>query len=309
MSTILDFLLPGGSSPTVLDICSRTLIFASLYTGLHITSEQIWKNIVLRKRPHIWKAIVEDQTSRIALSEKICSSTNALITAFCGFYVVFIARDFNTLESFYGYAKAENWQITDFFCSAFLGYMLYDLGTMSLQHNNHWTFWFHHIMGFYHSALLLYNRDLAYFALIWSHTELTAVANNILWYQQHLSDPPANPKTSPHYATPNGELILDDDPRPVVAPPSEVLLFARFAALVLFRLWVSPYMVWECITITGGLDKMLKEMFLSGKHSVILSFCSVLDFFIMTFVNTVWTYGGYKAWRRAANKRTAKKKD
>ncbi|KAJ1564511.1 hypothetical protein HK096_007618 [Nowakowskiella sp. JEL0078] len=148
---------------------------------------------------------------------------------------------------------------------------------------------------------------MAFFSLIWSHTEMTAVINNILWYQQHIKETHSvKSSESENSEIEKRDTLLDDD---LKSAPSEALLMLRFTFMVSFRVWVAPYFVWKCSTVGGGISYLFKELFISGKHNPTLAFLSILDPSVMALVNFAWTWASYKAWRKAVSKRVNKKSE
>ncbi|KAI8815222.1 hypothetical protein BJ742DRAFT_782810 [Cladochytrium replicatum] len=301
-------ILPGGGAPTIANLAYRTALFTFAYTTLHFLSEAVWFAF-LRNRQEVYARM--DRANRVALSEKICSTVNALITAVCGFYITFISQDFGTPETVLGYTAPRNLVLTEFFVSAFLGYMIYDLGTMIVQGKNHWTFWAHHIIGFYHSAALMYYRTLCIFALVYSHTELTALPNNLIWYFQYLSKEKAVPPTSDPIDDQTTELPPSEaeskstrKKRLALPPPNLWLLWARFVGMIVFRFWVSPFVFYYTATLTpGGVSGIFSFMF--GKNSTVpfsFAIMTMVDVTGLSLINIAWTWASYKSWQSAKRK-------
>ncbi|KAJ3303789.1 Glutathione S-transferase 7 [Blyttiomyces sp. JEL0837] len=90
----------------------------------------------------------------------------------------------------------------DYLFPSYFGYTIYDLLTMFWQPETHWSMWLHHLMGAYGAVGMMFFRRMSIFPCYFMITEITAVANNLLWYAQLFSKPkpemiPPPPPPSP----------------------------------------------------------------------------------------------------------------
>ncbi|KAJ3210839.1 hypothetical protein HDU67_004981 [Dinochytrium kinnereticum] len=215
-------------------LITRTAVATVVLSAVHLTVDAV----VGRKAAERLKL---NPAERIFVSEKVCSTLNAVFTSVIGFKTLFFYKnalgqrvDPYALTSVAkgGWIRAYTREF-DWLFPAYLGYTIYDMGTMVVQNPpSHWTMWVHHVMGATGALAMMFGRQMSIFPAYCMITEATAIFHNFLWYYQTFVDRQPNPKP------------IDASTTPVPpTPPSRVtttLLGLRAASFLALRVWCAP---------------------------------------------------------------------
>ncbi|KAJ3086495.1 hypothetical protein HK102_013025 [Quaeritorhiza haematococci] len=232
--------------------------------------------------------------NRILMSEKVASSVNALIMGLFGIYMMFVQNSFKT-NVFTEYPP-----LLDHLLCNFVGYTIYDVITMAYA-GSHWTMWLHHGVCLYAAIGIMYWRQGAFWNALFTVTELTALAHNMVWYIQYVGgERPQNrgkrivhkPSTSAADKKDAMSEDCDKDDAPTATKseiPSRLLttfLVLRALSFLVFRSWIAPYAIYHPIRVSGGWTPFLRD-FLELPIGVMVGIPIVLG--SMSLLNTVWT--------------------
>jgi hypothetical protein len=77
-------------------------------------------------------------------------------------------------------------RILDMVFSSYVGYSIYDMGTMVIVGDEPMAMWFHHIVGAFGAFAMMMYRQAAFFPVTFLATELTVVPTNLVWYLRTL---------------------------------------------------------------------------------------------------------------------------
>ncbi|KAI9164215.1 hypothetical protein H9P43_008032 [Blastocladiella emersonii ATCC 22665] len=255
------------------------------YTVSHVIVDGVWR----RAMPAHYKSL--SRRDRIYLAEKIASSVNALVVSGLAYKSIFVDGDYDA-DTMHPYPLTAH--------RAFVhlcGYTMYDLGTMWLQGGDHWSMWAHHTMSLYGTALITYLRNPSFYPLLFGVSEITALANNVVWYLQTLR--PAS-RAMPYVLT------------------------ARAAAFTFCRVWIGPYALYRAYTnaardvALGSAPTVWQALWAqwSGKTADVIPLAAVATAFnvlLLTYMNAGWTVAVWKlairgwARRRVGSPAGAKK--
>ena len=181
--------------------------------------------------------------------------------SFVAFYLLFVADD----------AFTDVWtsfpSLLEFAFPVYLGYSLYDMGTMCFQ-TQHWTMWLHHILGVTGSLIMMVWRTGTVYATFFMLTEITAVTDNLNWYIKNL--------VIPDMVEPRRSFLRDN-----------VLPLGRAASFVFGRVWVGPFALDKSAEMCGGWVGLWRGWARLPLHLSIPGFSIILLFCLL---NYVWTY-------------------
>ncbi|KAI8842504.1 hypothetical protein BC829DRAFT_446489 [Chytridium lagenaria] len=148
---------------------------------------------------------------RIFVSEKVCSTLNAVFTTVIGIKSLFLFKN--------AAGRIVDPYAFDWVFPAYVGYTLYDMCTMAVQNPpSHWTMWVHHVMGAYGGLAMMFGRQISIFPAYCMITESTAIFHNLLWYYQTFIDRPIPTITDTPYPPPTPPIHTPNPPSP--PPPS-----------------------------------------------------------------------------------------
>ncbi|KAJ3072533.1 hypothetical protein HDU98_003419 [Podochytrium sp. JEL0797] len=177
----------------------RTCTFLNAYCFIHVVADQLYGK-------HAEKKFHLTFSERISVSEKVCSTINAIYTASAAIWISFVRDSFNVdhmiatpcssrmsgMLNIYPKAPETANAVTQFFdmdwvLPAFIAYSIYDCATMYFQGDNHWSMWVHHIVGIYGGVGNVIIRKLSVLSTFAMMTEITAFFVNLLWYFETLN--------------------------------------------------------------------------------------------------------------------------
>ncbi|KNE70808.1 hypothetical protein AMAG_14924 [Allomyces macrogynus ATCC 38327] len=246
----------GGTVRTV-------MLNLAAYAAAHVVLDRVWQKCLGQAK---YKAL--SRRDRIYLAEKILSSVNALVTSGLAFKAIFLdkAYDGDVLNPYPNLAH------TVF--ASMCGYTIYDLFTMWAQGGDHWSMWIHHIMSLYGTSLIMYFRKPSFFPLLFAVSEITALANNLVWYAQTLR--------------PTSSWL-----------PS--LMVARAVTFTVARAWIAPYALARALAQAQYNPAMLWAQWFGASSNLarIAAFLTALNVFTIGWFNVGWTTAVWKLAVRA----------
>ncbi|ORZ38361.1 hypothetical protein BCR44DRAFT_47527 [Catenaria anguillulae PL171] len=235
------------------------------YSLAHGVLDFAWRH---KLGPQRYNAL--SRRDRIYLAEKVCSSVNALVVSGLAFKAIFLdkAYDGDTMHPYPPLAHEA--------FSHLCGYTIYDLVTMWFQGGDHWSMWTHHLMSLYGTSLIIYLRNPSFYPLLFGVAEITALANNLVWYLQTL------------------------------APTSRIIPFALVARAVMFiltRVWIGPYAMFRAwANADFDLTKLWMQWAKDPQVAKIAAVLTMVNVFTIGWFNVGWTIATCKlavrGWRK-----------
>lgn len=118
-----------------------TCAFTCSYTALHLLSRQLM--MMQHHSKYILSTQLKSLADRVYLPEKVCSSVNGLVTGVSGLYLLMHPSHFIGVKGVFDcYPK-----FLHLVFSSYVGYSIYDMGTMVIVGNEHYSMWMHHLVG------------------------------------------------------------------------------------------------------------------------------------------------------------------
>ncbi|KAJ1506836.1 hypothetical protein HMI54_004759 [Coelomomyces lativittatus] len=246
---------------------STILYSACFYSGCHLVFDAIWKRTLGHKYYKLRKS------DRISLPEKISSIIHATYVSVLSSKILFVdcAYSHDTLNAYPLGAHRLFLHYT--------GYNIYDILTMIMQGDQHWTMWLHHIMGLYGSTLMLYFKKPSFYPFIFFLSEATAITNNLCWYASLLSFKSTS-------------LVK--------------LNVLRAISFVLARVWIGPYAIWRAFEQADYNLQTLWNQWTTQLHPI-ASTLSVINLILLSYLNFGWTVATIKIALRSLGLRKSSK--
>lgn len=234
-----------------------TFIIFLAYTFIHFTADAIFLYLIPKKYARL------SHDDQINLSEKICSSLNAILMTCFGIYLCLLTPSFDhCFDAFHNYPK-----LLEIAYPFYLGYTFYDMTVMYFQ-TQHWTMWLHHWMGAFGAIIMILFKKAALFSTFFMMTEVTAFIDNIMWYIKMLYLPDIGPMRQKYLKF-------------------RVLPFIRAWIFLTTRIWVGPFIIYKGINVCGGIIPMLYEW---TKIPFIVSLTGISITLLLTTLNFIWTF-------------------
>ncbi|KAJ3112472.1 hypothetical protein HDU96_004519 [Phlyctochytrium bullatum] len=242
-----------------------------------------------------------NKAERIYISEKVCSTINGVVTAFIGLKSLYFFRDYSRqIRDPFRHAAAltvsaphmvSRWHAArrvggwinmytkdfDWVFPWYLGYTLYDMGTMWFQEpKSHWTMWVHHFMGAYGALGMMFGRQMSIFPVYFMVTEATAVFHNMVWYYQTFFEkkpaPPAINSTDEKTVEPAA--LATPAPTPL-DPVTTTLLHLRAASFIILRVWCAPWSIFHAVKV----EHLMRHGTVAASGEVVVPPMTVKTFF------------------------------
>ncbi|KAI9356983.1 hypothetical protein DFJ73DRAFT_821707 [Zopfochytrium polystomum] len=291
-------------SPGAVVLLTRSLAILVGYSFIHLSVDLLVGRRLARK----WKLL---QTDRVSVSEKVCSTLNALYTAYIG-YKTLLSRVYDGP----GGALATYTADMDYFFPNYLAYSLYDIGTMLFQPEMHFTMFIHHGMGAYGAFGMMFFRRMSIFPSYFMITEITAVVQNWLWVEETfgasskykrqgdghealLRDEGPATKTSPQAPSASGG-EKGSSPSPKSPPTLRVVQLhgLRAVAFLLLRSWCAPFSVVHASLREGGFFHMLSKVSRLPGWGPLVGWSGLLCVVMFSVLNILWTVATFKTFFR-----------
>ncbi|KAJ3098740.1 hypothetical protein HDU97_003748 [Phlyctochytrium planicorne] len=205
-----------------------------------------------------------NKAERIFISEKVCSTINAVFTAVIGFRSLYFFKpcphhrhpvDAYALNP----ASKGGWvkvylKDYDWLFPFYLGYTIYDMITMAKQEpKSHWSMWVHHVMGALGGFAMMFGRNLSIFPAYCMVTEATAIFNNLLWYYQTFVEKPAlaatNSSESDSKPLPPLPSTTASSTLTKISTTTTILHGLRATSFILLRSWLAPAAILHAIRL------------------------------------------------------------
>ncbi|KAI9221661.1 hypothetical protein BC828DRAFT_380412 [Blastocladiella britannica] len=248
-------------TPTLTGVASTFLA----YTAGHALVDRVWQVAAPARYASL------SRRDRIYLAEKVSSSVNAVVVSALGAATIFGRRGEYSNDLMHAYPLSAHHAFVHL-----CGYTIYDLGTMWMQGGDHWSMWVHHIMSAYGTSLIMYYKNPSFFPLLFGVSEITALANNVVWYLQTLR------------------------------PSSRSLPYVLMGRAIMFtvaRVWIGPYALMRMLAhAEWSPRKLVAQWFEDPDMSRVASVLTLVNVLTIAYFNVGWTIAVWKLAIRGWNK-------